>query len=307
MTKSFLDRPLMRPAVSSDASEDENADCIPLTSILGVLALALAWTCFGTALLANSGCAGRFAFPLGMLVGGAGVGEGTRRGAGTSQLFSISSRSFCWSFFERFDFFPLLMYFSSASGSLKALISLKSSSMTSESVSTRGGRGYGQSSESVSNGTSGRGLGGFLDVDGVGMGSTRGWVYIVGVDSESGETTEVVLVELKDVWKCTSEGMVSTCVVCCSMRAAVNRSLTWLMLEPKPRNVGRGVTSPRIRGPVLPHSLSPICVVGTESCGIDAVKDPGSEAPSSLASLSPSYRADEARDSGRPKRVDMTS
>lgn len=37
------------------------------------------------------------------------------------------------------------------------------------------------------------------------------------------------------------------------------------------------------------------------------MKDPGSEAASSLASLSPSYRTDEARDGGRPNRVDMTS
>ena len=241
-----------------------------------------------------------------MAVGGPGTGEGTRKGAGKSQLFSISSRSFCWSFLERLDFFPLAAYFSNASGSLKALISAKSSSMTSESesVSTRGWRGYGHSSESVANGTSGRDLGGFLDADDVELGLARGWVYIVGVVSESAGTVEVVLVELEDVWKCTSEEVVSMCVVCCTMRAAVNRSLTWLMLEPKPRNVGRGVTSPRIRGQVLPPSMSPICVVGTESWGIEAVKDPGSEAPSSLASLSPSY---EARDGGRPKRVDMTS
>lgn len=229
--------------------------------ILGVSACVFAGVCFGTGLalalaFGASGCAGRFAFPLGIPVGGLETGEAGRREAGTSQLFSISSRSFCWSLFERLGFFPLEACFSNASGSLKALISAKSSSMTSESVSTRGGRGYGQSSESVSKGTSGRGLGGFLVVEDE---LTRGWAYSVDVDSEF---AGAVLVERKEVCKCTSEGAVSECVVCCSMRAAVSRSLTWFMLEPKPRSAGRGVTSPRIRPPALPPSLS---VVGTES------------------------------------------
>lgn len=145
-----------------------------------------------------------------MPVGGPGAGEDTRREAGTSQLFSISSRSFCWSFFERFDFFPLAPCFSNASGSLKALISAKSSSMTSESVSTRGGRGYGQSSESVSNGTSGRGLGGFLGADElVEVKLRRGCVYTVGVDSGSAGVAITVLVELEDACECMPVGAVS--------------------------------------------------------------------------------------------------
>lgn len=209
MTNSLRDRFLRRPAASSDARADSSADRVPLTSILGASTDALGRICFTAALAlacgAGSGCAVRFALPLGIPIGGPGAGETMRRSSGTSQLFSISSRSFCWSLLGRLDFLPLLMCFSNASGSLRALISAKSSSMTSESVSTSGGRGYGQSSESVSNGMRGRGLGAFLEVDDVEVALTRGWAYIDSVDAVS--------VEPEGGWKCTSE-VVSISVVC---------------------------------------------------------------------------------------------